>query len=137
MKTRHALVLPLLGLACSAPPPSSGPQIGADERAPCERRSALREVFFGDLHVHTGYSFDASMFEVRTTPADAYRFARGEPVALSGGRTLRIDRPLDFAAVTDHSEFLGEVEICATPGAAGFDSAACQSARDWAGWSDL
>ena len=65
------------------------------------------------------------------------RFARGEPVALppldangNGTRTVRLERPLDFAAVTDHSEFLGEVESCTTPGSPTYDSASCQMFRD-------
>ena len=31
---------------------------------------------------------------------------------LSGGRVVRIDRPLDFAAVTEHAEYLGELPLC-------------------------
>ena len=73
-----------------------------------------REVFFGDLHLHTGYSFDAIASGTRTTPDDAYRYARGEPVAYLG-RMVRIKRPLDFLAVTDHAEYLG-VPFAATAG---------------------
>ena len=89
----------------------------------CPQRNPLRNVYFGDLHVHTRNSFDAYLWDTRTTPMQAYRFARGEPLALppldangNGTRTVRLARPLDFAAVTDHSEFLGEVESCTTPG---------------------
>ncbi len=102
----------------------------------CLQRNPDRNLYFGDLHVHTGYSFDASAFDVRTTPADAYRFARGEAVSLppfdgtgGGGRSLRLDRPLDFVAVTDHSEYLAEVETCTTPGSVGYDSSSCQVFR--------
>jgi hypothetical protein len=98
----------------------------------CADFDPLRNVYFGDLHVHTAFSFDSYVFDIRNTPADAYRFARGEPLALppldaagEGTQTLRLARPLDFAAVTDHSEFLGEVDLCTVPGAAGFDSEAC------------
>jgi hypothetical protein len=93
-------------------------------------------VYFGDLHVHTTYSFDAQVFDVSTTPEQAYRFARGEELRLpplgsdgQGTQTLRLERPLDFAAVTDHSEFLGEVEACTTPGSFGFESETCQLFR--------
>lgn len=102
----------------------------------CSNYSAERRVLFGDLHVHTAYSFDAYTWDVRTTPADAYRFARGTPIALppldaagNGTRLARIDRPLDFAAVTDHSEFLGEVSLCSTPGSAVYDTLTCQNFR--------
>jgi len=81
-----------------------------------------RNVYWGDLHVHTAYSMDAYMFDTRVTPAAAYRFARGEEVKIGpldekNRATLpfRIDRPLDFAAVTDHSEALGGVKACTDP----------------------
>jgi hypothetical protein len=79
----------------------------------------LRRPYFGDLHSHTKYSLDAGTQGTRLGPHDAYRFARGEKVGIqphdASGRPLReleLDRPLDFAAVTDHSEFFGEVELC-------------------------
>src|SRR5262245_44860412 len=53
----------------------------AEERQPCAQRSRLRQLFFGDLHVHTALSFDAYAFDVRTTPAQAYAFAQGASVA--------------------------------------------------------
>ena len=72
---------------------------------------------FGDLHVHTSYSFDSHVSNQRNEPSDAYRYAKGEPIILSdadGEQTLRaqISRPLDFTAVTDHAEFLGPINLC-------------------------
>src|SRR5690242_7656121 len=65
---------------------------------------AARQALFGDLHLHTSYSYDAwGIYISRLTPNDAYRFAQGEPVNLLG-KMVRRDRPLDFMAVTDHSE---------------------------------
>lgn len=108
-----------------------------EARERCAQHDPLRRPFFGDLHVHTRLSFDAQAFEVRTTPAEAYAFAQGAPLRLppldgagAGTRLVRLDRPLDFAAVTDHSEFLGDVELCTTPGAPGYDSATCAAYRD-------
>ncbi|HLK12736.1 MAG TPA: DUF3604 domain-containing protein [Candidatus Binatia bacterium] len=109
-----------------------------EPHAACAQHDRLRNVYFGDLHVHTALSFDAYAFDVRTrtTPEQAYRFARGEPVALppldangAGTQIVRLARPLDFTAVTDHSEFLGEVETCVTPGSPTYASASCQSYR--------
>jgi len=107
-----------------------------EPRLPCAQHDANRSVFFGDLHVHTTYSFDVNAFEVRNTPVDAYRFARGATLTLppldadgNGTRSVKLERPLDFAAVTDHSEFLGEVEACTTPGANGYDSPTCTTFR--------
>ncbi len=65
-----------------------------------------REALFGDLHLHTGYSFDAIASGTRTTPDDAYRYALGQAVQYMG-RTVQRRRPLDFLAVTDHAEYLG------------------------------
>ena len=76
------------------------------------REVVQRFPYFGDLHVHTSWSLDSYVNFNRVGPRDAYRFAGGEPVVLSGGRVVRIDRPLDFAAVTEHAEYLGELPLC-------------------------
>jgi len=68
-----------------------------------------RRAFFGDLHVHTKYSFDAYAFGTLATPYDAYRFALGEAIDHPAGIELKLKRPLDFYAVTDHAMFLGVV----------------------------
>jgi hypothetical protein len=108
----------------------------AEARAPCAHRDAERRPFFGDLHVHTAYSQDASTQGTRATPKDAYRFARGEPLGIqpftSDGaalRTVRLERPLDFASVTDHAEQIGEVRVCQTPGSPGYDAWTCRVYR--------
>lgn len=105
-------------------------------REPCTQYSELRRPFFGDTHVHTRYSLDASTQDTRTTPADAYRFARGGSIGVQPWtedgkplRTLQLDRPLDFAVVTDHAELFGEVNICNTPGLEGHDSWQCKLYR--------
>jgi hypothetical protein len=67
-----------------------------------------KQVFFGDLHLHSNISADAqSMGNLLLTSADAYRFARGEKVVASSGLPAKLKRPLDFLAVTDHAEFMG------------------------------
>ena len=88
-----------------------------EERPACKHFEPLRQPFFGDLHVHTRYSFDSYISSQRNDPWDAYRYAKGEAITLPGGdgeQTIRaqIGRPLDFAAVTDHAEFLGQINIC-------------------------
>jgi hypothetical protein len=114
------------------------PGVHAETRGPCAHRDGERRPFFGDLHVHTAYSQDASTQGTRTTPRDAYRFARGgelglQPFTADGRplRTVQLDRPLDFASVTDHAEQIGEVRVCRTPGAPGHDSWVCRLYRSF------
>ncbi|MCG8461006.1 MAG: DUF3604 domain-containing protein, partial [Holophagales bacterium] len=61
---------------------------------------------------------------------------QGDPIGIPpfdlGGNpasVLQLERPLDCAAVTDHAEFFGELEICGTPDHPGFDSPECQTLR--------
>ena len=72
-----------------------------------------RSAYFGDLHVHTAYSFDGYAFGTLATPYDAYRFARGEAIKNPGGYNMQLSRPMDFYAVTDHAMFLGLVKAAA------------------------
>lgn len=112
-----------------------------DDGAPlvpsCASFDPDRRAFFGDLHVHTALSLDANLSGTRLRPVDAYRFARGEAVELppydaagNGARTLRLSRPLDFVALSDHAEFLGLVTTCLSPGFPGYDTEACSVYRD-------
>lgn len=67
-----------------------------------------RQALFGDVHVHTGLSFDSYIFGIRRTPDDAYRYALGESVRHTNGYDIQLKGgALDFYAVTDHAEYLG------------------------------
>ncbi len=118
-----------------------------DEHVACRDRDPLRRPFFGDLHVHTRLSFDAAIWGNRSGPREAYQFARGEEIGIAPfdaagtpARRVRLRRPLDFAAVTDHSEFLRETTVCNDPTSPGYASRTCQTYRravalpppDWA-----
>ena len=72
-----------------------------------------RNAYFGDLHVHTAYSFDAYVFGITNTPDDAYRYAKGEALPYPSGFEMQLRQPLDFYAVTDHAMFLGLVKAAA------------------------
>jgi len=102
----------------------------------CSHFTAERAPFFGDLHVHTALSLDANVQGTRVRPMDAYRFARGETIPIppydaqgKATRNLKLARPLDFAAVTDHAEFLGLVGTCADKDAPGYDALNCETFR--------
>ena len=75
--------------------------------------NATRNAYFGDLHVHTNYSFDAFAFGTVASPYDAYRFAKGEAIKHPAGFDVQLRAPLDFYAVTDHAMFLGAVKAAA------------------------
>jgi hypothetical protein len=119
-----------------AAPPDGQPFEVTEVREPCADRDPLRNAYFGDIHVHTSFSQDASARGTRNTPRDAYRFARGERLGIQPYdergvpyATVKLERPLDFAAVTDHAELLGESHICQTPGLPGHDSWTCRIYR--------
>ncbi len=77
-------------------------------------RNPLKNAYFGDLHLHSGYSMDAFAFGTRTTPEDSYKYAMGETVEYMGKPQKR-NAPLDFLAVTDHAEYLGVVRDTIDP----------------------
>jgi len=112
----------LLVCACSLAPDESK-QVDAvkstsTSRAVLEKNTEVmsdymeRHPLFGDLHVHTSYSLDGYIIFNRTTPRDAYIFARGGEIDFYR-HPRRLDIPLDFVSVTEHAEFLGESLLCA------------------------
>ncbi len=96
-KHRETPPPPAFDEGTAAPPPT--------KRA--VRLNPMRELFWGDLHIHSSLSFDAYTFGVKATPDDAYTYAKGGVIEHTVGYPIQLSRPLDFAAVTDHAEFLG------------------------------
>jgi hypothetical protein len=132
MKTNTATTLAACGLALM---PLAAQDAGKLDKEAADRAHAKRPYspyadrkfptrpFFGDTHLHTGFSMDAGAFGCRLTPRDALRFARGEQIMASSGQPAKLSRPLDFLVVADHSDnmgfftdlFAGKPEILAQP----------------------
>ena len=131
LPTPLAVILVFFLSACSS---SDGEFVDSFGR--CSDFDELRQLYWGDTHIHTVLSFDANMQGTRTTQADAYAFARGEPITLqpytedgTATRMAQIDRPLDFVMLSDHAEFFGTLAICNDPDAMGYESRQCMDYR--------
>jgi len=85
--------------------------------SPYAGRSFPELPLWGDSHLHTSLSMDAGGFGNRLGLRDAYRFARGEQVIASSGQPVRLARPLDWLAITDHSDGMGLINdiLAASP----------------------
>ena len=71
-------------------------------------KNPLKNVYFGEEHMHTRNSFDAFTIGVNMTWDDAYKYAKGEEIKLSTtGEKMKKRTPYDFVAITDHSEYFG------------------------------
>lgn len=116
-----AASLAILAAACTeqaeqAKAPSK-PGDAISKLGPRPQPNALKNVYFGDLHLHTRNSFDAYIFNVRASPDDAYTYAKGGTIKHAAGFDLHLNSgPLDFLAITDHSEYLGVLPAIDTPG---------------------
>jgi hypothetical protein len=138
-----ALALPVL--LCFALPGygAEAPFERTENREPCSEYHSQRRPLFGDLHVHTSYSFDSYLSSQRRDPWDAYSYARGEPIVLPDANgeqkvVAKIGRPLDFTAVTDHAEFFGQINVCTQdPGKLGYWWPHCMMTRAQNIWVQL
>ena len=101
-KRARARFAPVLATALASPfCTAAGYTPWAEEEFPMQ-------LYWGDTHLHSAYSVDANtMGNSALSPADAYRFARGEAVRANNGMLARLDMPLDFLVVSDHAELMG------------------------------
>ena len=114
------------------------PEYENEDRVSCETYVKNKMPLFGDLHVHTALSLDANTQGTLNTPDDAYRFAQGQSLYLqpynedgTSSRISTLKRPLDFAAVTDHAELLGEVRTCTDANYYKYNSLSCRIYRNF------
>jgi hypothetical protein len=105
--------------AQTTPPPASRTASAANP---------LRNVYFGETHVHTSYSLDAYIGGTRLDHDGAYRLAKGEAVTI-GGQPVQRARPLDFVAISDHAEYIGEMYSTIYQGAPGHDQPLLEELR--------
>ena len=82
-------------------------------------------LYWGELHLHTRESFDATLFGNSLGIEDAYRFAKGEPLSTAGGEVMQLTRPMDFVAITDHAEGFGTRTHCDDPNLSLGERASC------------
>ena len=84
-----------------------------------QQRNPDRNAYFGETHLHTSWSVDAFLFGNHLTgPADALKYAQGQTIKHPLGYDIKIETPLDWMGVTDHSEYVGITREANTPGTA-------------------
>ena len=85
--------------------------------SPFAGRNFPQRPLWGDTHLHTSVSFDAGGFGNRLAPRAAYHFASDEEVIASSGQPVRLARPLDWLAITDHFDGMGFINdvLAASP----------------------
>ena len=89
----------------------------ASSPALAQQRNPERDAYFGETHIHTSWSVDAWVMGNRTTgPDEALKYAQGQTIKHPLGYDIKIETPLDFMGVTDHSEYVGVTREANTPG---------------------
>ncbi len=113
-----ALVGVLISCNKSQAPPQTA-QTGTQAPATEERveKNPDRNAYFGEEHIHTSWSVDAWLMGNRITgPDEALKYAQGQTIKHPLGYDIKIDEPMDFMGVTDHSEYVGVTKEANTPG---------------------
>ena len=119
MKTKQISIMISLALslmviaACKPKAPAAEIPASSDAattQAPVTPETGYPErAYFGDTHVHTGWSFDAGLDGAVTSPEDAFRLASGAEVTSNSGQMVKLQRPLDWMVITDHSDGMGTI----------------------------
>lgn len=104
-KTIISALLALASLHAAAS--STKTSEAAKQYSPYAGTTLATNVYWGDSHLHTGFSLDAGLFGNTLEPDDAYRFARGAELVSSTGIPVKLARPLDWMVLTDHTDLMG------------------------------
>ena len=113
-KSITLIILAILLASCSR----EAPEAGANSQAQAEKSPGTpmadtssqdfpRQAWWGDSHVHTGWSADAGMDGAITSPEDGYRFALGQTLKSNTGMDAKLKRPFDWFLISDHSDGMG------------------------------
>jgi hypothetical protein len=99
------------GASAAAPKDSAG-EPGRHNGEP----NPLKNVYFGEEHLHTENSPDAFLIGCRGSWEDAYNWAMGNEIKLSTtGEIIKKSTPYDFVAITDHAEYFGVMPALIDP----------------------
>jgi len=123
MRTQLVILTGLLTLGCTGTDAPSRGSAGEHASSELNRRTENvnvaahpEEAYFGNFHVHTRWSFDASINGAIAGPDEAYRWAKGQQIPGGGdGTPLKIKVPLDWYVVSDHAEYLGVLPLMGDP----------------------
>lgn len=107
-----------------------------EERESCKNFNPYRNLYFGDLHAHSRFSWDAYGYDLRASVEDAWSYAKGKSIKLTpldengnGTREVKNERPLDFAAITDHIEYFAEYKLCTEETSLVYNTDLCEQYR--------
>ncbi len=90
--------------------------VNADSVAAADPSAKARmQAYFGELHIHSGWSDDAYLNGVPPVPEDAYRYNTGQAIRHANGEMIQARQPLDFMALTDHAESMGFTHLYFDP----------------------
>lgn len=114
--------------------------VGNDKRDACAQSTPDKNAYFGALHIHSDRSFDSWVFGNNNGPREAYAFAKGQKMIAGRGEgsiPMQLSKPLDFAAVTDHSENFAQMGFCTDPSSQGYQHEVCTIMRGEVWWAKL
>jgi hypothetical protein len=118
MKNEIKLSVVLVSLLIGTAGLNAADSIGEPGRS-SGKPNPLKNLYFGEQHMHTQASFDAYTIGTLNTWDQAYRFGRGEEVEFkwSNKVTHKMKRrtPYDFVAITDHAQYFGVFSLMADP----------------------